>query len=78
MLSMILLRAIIYYYLVKVHHYKLISVVLEHVVHYIHESSWCIRETKREDWAFVVYIASTERCIRYNFFGDSRSMITTS
>ena len=57
----------VYEYIVKVHYYKLVRVVFEHVVHYVHESRWCISETKRDDSVFIVPIPCIERCFWYNF-----------
>ena len=43
---MLLLILGIYEDIINEHHYELVKVVHEHTVHWVHEVSWCIRQSE--------------------------------
>src|SRR3954466_4860123 len=47
---------------------KLVKELHEHLVHHIHEISWCIGQTKWHHGVLIQSIPSGDRCLRYVLF----------
>ena len=60
MVCMIMLTAGIYQNIIYKDYDKHIQVLLEHIVHQVHESCWGIGNTKGHDYEFEMTILGTE------------------